>query len=130
MKKKRSGKIISKNYRPQEILFEKGWTGAETIFVPKQPPQQAEQLLGENNTKKIYSKANEDNGYLVTYVTNAKLQESEFRIYDAQFTNPNNPLITKIKIPNVRIPNGFHALFVPQFIMNEKEIKDRAVVGL
>ncbi|XP_009611128.1 probable carotenoid cleavage dioxygenase 4, chloroplastic [Nicotiana tomentosiformis] len=75
-------------------LFGEGCFGGEPFFVAKDP----------NN-----SAADEDDGYVVSYVHNEKTGESRFLVMDAK--SPNLDIVTAVKLPR-RVPYGFHGLFV------------------
>lgn len=72
----------------KEYYFEKGLYCSEAPYVPGQ-------ISGQ-----------EDGGYLVTFVTGAKLKGSEAWIFSAE--NPDEGPVARIKIP-ARIPLGFHS---------------------
>ncbi len=59
----------------------------------------------------------EDDGYLLTYVHDTKLDISHFVVYDAR-TFDSEPL-ARVKLPQ-RVPYGFHCLFVP-----DQDLKDQ-----
>lgn len=73
-----------------------GCIGGEPIFVPNDP----------NNLD-----AEEDDGYLITYVHNENTDESIFLVMDAK--SPALEPIAVVKLPQ-RVPSGFHGIFVPQ----------------
>ncbi len=75
----------------KQIDLGAGCIGGEPVFVPSQACQ------------------NEDDGYLMTYVYDAKVDSSRFVIMDAA-TMDNSP-IASIELP--RIPNGFHGSWIP-----------------
>ncbi|KAL0360886.1 UNVERIFIED_CONTAM: putative carotenoid cleavage dioxygenase 4, chloroplastic [Sesamum radiatum] len=74
-------------------MYEPGCTGNEPFFVP-------------NNAA-----ADEDDGFLVTYVHNEITKESKFLIMDAK--SPTLEIVASVKLPR-RVPTGFHGLFVSQ----------------
>ncbi|XP_073131888.1 probable carotenoid cleavage dioxygenase 4, chloroplastic [Henckelia pumila] len=76
----------------------------EPIFVPKDP----------NNLD-----AEEDDGYLITYVHNENTNESIFFVMDAK--SPSFETIAAVKLP-LRVPSGFHEIFVPDNILNKLNI--------
>lgn len=53
----------------------------------------------------------EDDGYLVAYVSNENTQESEFVVMDAK--SPTLEIVAAVKLPH-RVPQGFHSIFVKQ----------------
>ncbi|XP_058223394.1 probable carotenoid cleavage dioxygenase 4, chloroplastic [Rhododendron vialii] len=77
-------------------IFGPGCYGGEPFFVVKEP----------NNPK-----AEEDDGYLVTYVHNENTGESSFLVMDAK--SPNLETVAVVKLPR-RVPYGFHGLFVTE----------------
>jgi len=68
-----------------------GCIGGEPVFVPSQ------------------DSSDEDDGYLMTYVYDAKVDASRFVIMDAA-TMDSSP-VASIELP--RIPNGFHGSWIP-----------------
>ncbi|KAL8063819.1 hypothetical protein ABFX02_01G051700 [Erythranthe guttata] len=74
-------------------LFPPGCYGGEPFFVPKA------------------AAAEEDDGYLVSYVHDENSKESKFIVMDAK--SPNLEIVASVKIPQ-RVPYGFHGIFVPQ----------------
>ena len=60
--------------------------------------------------------AEEDDGYLVTYLHDDKTQESKFIVMDAK--SPNLDIIAAVKLPQ-RIPTGFHGLFLSESDLNK-----------
>ncbi|GFP79371.1 probable carotenoid cleavage dioxygenase 4 chloroplastic [Phtheirospermum japonicum] len=82
-------------------LYRPGSYSGESLFVAKDP----------NN-----STAEEDDGYLITYVHDKNTQESKFLVMDAK--SPNLDIIAAVKLPQ-RIPNGFHGLFVSESDLNK-----------
>ena len=74
-----------------ELDLGRGCVGGEPVFV------QSENFR------------NEDDGYLMTYVFDAKANASRFVIMDAA-TMDNTP-VASIELP--RIPNGFHGSWIP-----------------
>nr|QBC36242.1 carotenoid cleavage dioxygenase 4 variant 5 [Petunia x hybrida] len=75
-------------------LFGEGCFGGEPFFVAKDP----------NNLE-----ADEDDGYVVSYVHNENTGESRFLVMDAK--SPNLDIVAAVKLP-CRVPYGFHGLFV------------------
>ncbi|KAL1552675.1 ccd4,nced4 [Salvia divinorum] len=53
----------------------------------------------------------EDDGYLVTYVSNEKTQETHFVVMGAK--SPNLEIVAAVKLPR-RVPQGFHSIFVKE----------------
>nr|WQF66836.1 carotenoid cleavage dioxygenase CCD4.3 [Verbascum giganteum] len=76
-------------------LYEPGCFGGEPFFVPREP---------HNPT------AEEDDGYLITYIHNENSKESKFLVMDAK--SPSLETIAVVKLPQ-RVPYGFHGIFVP-----------------
>ncbi|KAK4428922.1 putative carotenoid cleavage dioxygenase 4, chloroplastic [Sesamum alatum] len=74
-------------------IYEPGCTGNEPFFVPNNPA------------------ADEDDGFLVTYVHDEKTQESKFLVMDAK--SPTLEIVAAVKLPG-RVPTGFHGLFLSQ----------------
>lgn len=60
--------------------------------------------------------ADEDDGYVVTYVHNENTGESKFLVMDAK--SPNLDTVAAVKLPR-RVPYGFHGLFV-----RERDLKN------
>ncbi|KAK6153991.1 hypothetical protein DH2020_013630 [Rehmannia glutinosa] len=77
-------------------LYGPGCNGGEPFFVPREP----------NNRE-----ADEDDGYLVTYVYDENTQISKFLVMDAK--SPALDIIAAVKLPQ-RVPDGFHGLFVSE----------------
>lgn len=75
-------------------LYGPGCYGGEPFFVAKEPTN---------------PKADEDDGYVVSYVHNENTRESRFLVMDAK--SPNLEIVAAVKLPQ-RVPNGFHGLFV------------------
>ncbi|XP_047965933.1 probable carotenoid cleavage dioxygenase 4, chloroplastic [Salvia hispanica] len=86
--------VASRRYGP-------GCHGSEPFFVAREP----------NNPI-----AEEDDGYLVTYLHDDKTQESKFIVMDAK--SPNLDIIAAVKLPQ-RIPTGFHGLFLSESDLNK-----------
>ncbi|KAI3453902.1 hypothetical protein Pfo_010565 [Paulownia fortunei] len=82
-------------------LYGSGWCGGEPFFVPRE----------SNNPA-----AEEDDGYLVTYVYDENTKESKFLVMDAK--SPTLDIIAAVKLPR-RVPIGFHGLFVSQTDLNK-----------
>lgn len=81
-------------------LFGPGCFAGEPFFVAKEP----------NNPD-----ADEDDGYVVTYMHNENSGESRFLVMDAK--SPNLEIVAAVKLPQ-RIPYGFHGLFVRESDLN------------
>lgn len=75
-------------------MFGPGCFAGEPFFVARQP---------ENPN------ADEDDGYVVTYVHNENTGESKFLVMDAK--SPNLDTVAAVRLPR-RVPYGFHGLFV------------------
>ncbi|MDA1073769.1 MAG: carotenoid oxygenase family protein [Proteobacteria bacterium] len=74
-----------------EIEFGRGRVGGESVFVPSANPKA------------------EDDGYLMTYVYDAKSDSSSFVIMDA--ASMDNTPVASIDLP--RVPSGFHGSWIP-----------------
>ncbi|KAI3468520.1 hypothetical protein Pfo_030885 [Paulownia fortunei] len=74
--------------------------GGEHYFVPREPDNPA---------------AEEDDGYLVTYVHNENTEDSWFLVMNAK--SPTLDIVAKVKLPG-RVPYGFHGLFVRESDLN------------
>lgn len=89
---------LSKGEREECIvstrMFGAGCYGGEPFFVAREP---------EN------PEAEEDDGYVVSYVHDEKSGESRFLVMDAK--TPNLDIVAAVKLPR-RVPYGFHGLFV------------------
>ncbi|CAN4076398.1 unnamed protein product [Withania somnifera] len=81
-------------------LFGEGCFGGEPFFMAKDPNNPA---------------ADEDDGYVVSYVHNEKTGESNFLVMDAK--SPNLDIVAAVKLPR-RVPYGFHGLFVRENDLN------------
>jgi carotenoid cleavage dioxygenase len=79
-----------------EIDFGRGRMGGEPVFVPSANP------------------SDEDDGYLMTYVHDARSDTSQLVIMDAA-TMDNTP-VASIDLP--RIPSGFHGSWIPASVAN------------
>ncbi|KAL7142161.1 hypothetical protein ABFS83_08G105100 [Erythranthe nasuta] len=77
-------------------LYGPGCCGSEPSFVPREP---------DNPT------AEEDDGYLITYLHDENKGESKFLVMDAK--SDALDVIFAVKLP-CRIPFGFHGLFVSE----------------
>jgi len=84
-------KYDCKTGQREQIDLGAGCIGGEPVFVPSQ------------------DSPNEDDGYLMTYVYDAKVDASRFVIMDAA-TMDSSP-VASIELP--RVPNGFHGSWIP-----------------
>ncbi|KAL0447676.1 UNVERIFIED_CONTAM: putative carotenoid cleavage dioxygenase 4, chloroplastic [Sesamum latifolium] len=75
--------------------------GSEPFFVAREPNNPA---------------AEEDDGYLVTYVHNENTNETKFLVMDAK--SPSLKIVASVKLPQ-RVPYGFHGLFVKEDDLNK-----------
>ncbi|KAK6137223.1 hypothetical protein DH2020_029034 [Rehmannia glutinosa] len=82
-------------------MFGPGCFGGEPFFVARQPDN---------------PNADEDDGYVVTYVHNENTGESKFLVMDAK--SPNLDTVAAVRLPR-RVPYGFHGLFVRQTDLNK-----------
>ncbi|KAA3460382.1 putative carotenoid cleavage dioxygenase 4, chloroplastic [Gossypium australe] len=82
-------------------MYGPGCFGGEPFFVAKEPQN---------------PEADEDDGYVVSYVHNENTGESRFLVMDAQ--SPNLDIVAAVKLPR-RVPYGFHGLFVRQSDLNK-----------
>ncbi|KAK0595402.1 hypothetical protein LWI29_006256 [Acer saccharum] len=89
---------VSKGERQECIVATRHYGGAcyrgEPIFVPKQPDN---------------PEADEDDGYVMSYVHDEKSGESRFLVMDAK--SAHLEIVAAVKLP-WRVPYGFHGLFV------------------
>lgn len=76
-------------------LYPPGCYGGEPFFVAKEPDNPA---------------AEEDDGYLVSYIHDENTNESKFIVMDTK--SPNLEIVAAVKLPG-RVPYGFHGTFVP-----------------
>ncbi|KAG8375216.1 hypothetical protein BUALT_Bualt10G0077300 [Buddleja alternifolia] len=77
-------------------LYGSGCYGGEPFFVAREPDNPA---------------AEEDDGYLITYMHNENTEESKFLVMDAK--SPTLEILAAVKLPQ-RVPYGFHGIFVPE----------------
>ncbi|PIN16457.1 Zeaxanthin 7,8-dioxygenase [Handroanthus impetiginosus] len=77
-------------------MYGPGCYGSEPIFVTREPYNAA---------------AEEDDGYLLSYVYNENIQESRFLVMDAK--SPTLEIVAAVKLPR-RVPHGFHSIFVKE----------------
>ncbi|KAK6158553.1 hypothetical protein DH2020_005867 [Rehmannia glutinosa] len=80
-------------------IYGPGCYGGEPFFVPRE----------HDNPE-----AEEDDGYLVTYVHNENTEKSKF-IVDAK--SPNLDIVADVMLPG-RVPYGFHGIFVKENDLN------------
>ncbi|KAJ4710352.1 Carotenoid cleavage dioxygenase [Melia azedarach] len=90
---------VSKGRERQECtvasrMYGEGCYGGEPFFVAKEP---------EN------PEAEEDDGYVVSYVHDENVGESKFLVMDAK--SPDLDIVAAVRLPQ-RVPYGFHGLFV------------------
>lgn len=85
-------------------IFGPGCYGGEPFFVPRE---------GENAGE---TAAEEDDGYVVSYVHNENTGESRFIVMDAK--SPDLAIVAAVKLPR-RVPYGFHGLFVKESDLNK-----------
>ncbi|KAH6760847.1 nine-cis-epoxycarotenoid dioxygenase 4 [Perilla frutescens var. frutescens] len=74
-------------------MYGPGCYGSEPIFVAREEAEE------------------EDDGYLVAYVTNENTQESQFIVMDAK--SATLEIVAAVKLPH-RVPQGFHSIFVKE----------------
>ena len=72
--------------------FPAGWFASESPFAPRA------------------GASGEDDGYLVTFVTDAASEASEIQIFDAR--NIGSGPVGRVKLPT-RVPPGFHSYWAP-----------------
>ncbi|XP_031272013.1 probable carotenoid cleavage dioxygenase 4, chloroplastic [Pistacia vera] len=91
---------VSKGERQECIvatqMFGPGCYGGEPFFVAREPDN---------------PDAEEEDGYVVSYVHDENAGESKFLVMDAK--SPNLDIVAAVKLPR-RVPYGFHGLFVRQ----------------
>ncbi|KAL9252399.1 putative carotenoid cleavage dioxygenase 4, chloroplastic [Drosera capensis] len=75
-------------------MYSPGTYGSETYFIARDPKNK---------------EAEEDDGYLVSYVHSEKTGESKFIVMDAR--SPTLDIVASVKLPQ-RVPYGFHGIFV------------------
>nr|AGT63322.1 carotenoid cleavage dioxygenase 4b [Vitis vinifera] len=90
---------VSRSDRRQECIvakrmYEPGCYGGEPFFVAKEPDN---------------PEAEEDDGYVLSYVHDEQSGKSRFIVMDAQ--SPDLDIVAAVKLPT-RVPYGFHGLFV------------------
>ncbi|KAJ9556287.1 hypothetical protein OSB04_010901 [Centaurea solstitialis] len=77
-------------------IFGPGCFGGEPFFVAKEPDN---------------PDADEDDGYIISYMHNENTNESRFLVMDAK--SPTLEIIAIVELPQ-RVPYGFHGLFVKE----------------
>ncbi|CAE6187746.1 unnamed protein product [Arabidopsis arenosa] len=82
-------------------MYGKGCYGGEPFFVAKDPGN---------------PEAEEDDGYVVTYVHDEVTGESKFLVMDAK--SPELEIVAAVRLPR-RVPYGFHGLFVKESDLNK-----------
>ncbi|KGN53473.1 probable carotenoid cleavage dioxygenase 4, chloroplastic [Cucumis sativus] len=85
-------------------IFGPGCYGGEPFFVPRERESSDE------------TEAEEDDGYVVSYVHDENSGESRFIVMDAK--SPELEIIAAVKLPR-RVPYGFHGLFVKESDLNK-----------
>ena len=85
-------KYDTKTDSSQTYLYGEGCFGSESPFIPRK------------------GATDEDDGYIVSFITNANTKKSEARILDAK--NIGSEPLAIIKLPQ-RVPLGFHACWIP-----------------
>ncbi|KAF8033439.1 hypothetical protein BT93_D2139 [Corymbia citriodora subsp. variegata] len=86
--------VASRNYGP-------GCYGGEPFFVASEPE---------------YPEAEEDDGYIMSYVHDENVNESRFLVMDAK--TPDLDVVAVVKLPQ-RVPYGFHGIFVRDGDLNK-----------
>lgn len=81
-------------------MYGPGCYGGEPFFVARDPED---------------ANADEDDGYLISYVHDENIGESRFIVMDAK--SPGLDVVASVKLPR-RVPYGFHGLFV-----SDKDLK-------
>lgn len=82
-------------------MFGPGCFGGEPFFVAREPDN---------------PEAEEDDGYLVSYLHDENAGESRFLVMDAK--SPELEVVASVKLPR-RVPYGFHGLFVRERDLNK-----------
>ncbi|MCH8521606.1 carotenoid oxygenase family protein [Glycocaulis sp.] len=77
----------------QSLKFKEGWYGSESPFAPR-----------------LNSNGDEDDGYLITFITNEEDGQSECHIIDAKDIEKGP--VARVILPS-RVPAGFHSTWVP-----------------
>lgn len=86
-------KYDTRTGRSQSLRFEEGWYGSESPFAPR-----------------LNGSGEEDDGYLVSFVSNEAEGRSEIHVIDASDIEAGP--VARVKLP-VRVPAGFHSTWVP-----------------
>lgn len=82
-------------------MYGPGCYGGEPFFVARDPGD---------------PEAEEDDGYVVTYVHDEVAGESKFLVMDAK--SPELEVVAAVRLPR-RVPYGFHGLFVKESDLNK-----------
>ncbi|KAL0447663.1 UNVERIFIED_CONTAM: putative carotenoid cleavage dioxygenase 4, chloroplastic [Sesamum latifolium] len=82
-------------------FYEPGWFGGEPFFVAREPNNPA---------------ADEDDGYLITYIHEENGEGAKFLVMDAK--SPTLDIIATVKLPR-RVPYGFHGIFLSESDLNK-----------
>ena len=82
-------------------MFGPGCFGGEPFFVAREPDN---------------PDADEDDGYIISYVHDENTGESKFLVMDAK--SPKLEIVAAVKLP-CRVPYGFHGLFVRESDINK-----------
>ncbi|CAN8325222.1 unnamed protein product [Cochlearia groenlandica] len=82
-------------------MYGPGCYGGEPFFVARDPRN---------------AEADEDDGYLVTYVHDEVAGESKFLVMDAK--SPELEIVAAVRLPR-RVPYGFHGIFVKESDLNK-----------
>eukprot|EP01025_Chloroclados_australasicus_P025938 TRINITY_DN25783_c0_g1_i1.p1 TRINITY_DN25783_c0_g1~~TRINITY_DN25783_c0_g1_i1.p1 ORF type:complete len:189 (+),score=28.27 TRINITY_DN25783_c0_g1_i1:94-660(+) len=93
--------------RVAEIKYPVGYVGGEMAFVARDKA-----AMEKGRTE-------EDDGYLMGFVTDKSTMTSYCMIYDAM--SMSEEPVAKIEMPQ-RVPLGFHGLFVPQEDLNHQDV--------
>ncbi len=103
-----------------EKMTETKWIGepyeflGEVVYAPRKNKK-----TPENNSS---DGAEEDDGYLLSYLFNGKTKTSEFVIFDAKDVSK-GPISRQLTPTN--IPYGFHGSFIPNLTFNPEEVTRR-----
>ncbi|PKI76539.1 hypothetical protein CRG98_003090 [Punica granatum] len=82
-------------------MFDPGCFGGEPFFVAREPDN---------------PEAEEDDGYVVSYIHDENTGESRFLVMDAK--SPELEVVASVKLPQ-RVPYGFHGLFIRESDLNK-----------
>ncbi|KAG8367281.1 hypothetical protein BUALT_Bualt16G0056100 [Buddleja alternifolia] len=91
----------SSNCMVASRLYGSGCYGGEAYFVAREPDN---------------PEAEEDDGYLVTYMHDENSEESWFLVMNAK--SPTLDIVARVRLPG-RVPYGFHGLFVREGELNK-----------